>query len=484
MPGLYHRKHLPLAILLASGVLAGDAYAQLEEVVVTAQRRTESLQDVPISIYAYDSQTIQAMRLIDAQDIGMASPSLQMPAYPTSSNNLALFIRGIGNADSVVITKDPTVGLYYDGVYAARSSGLLADLSELERVEILRGPQGTLYGRNSTAGTINFINAKPTGELGFKQTVGAGNFGSWRSTSHLNLPGAAGVSAKLSAAFSDRDGWVDNNGPNRIPGLDYTDFYKKENQGYRAALRYDGIEKLLVDYSFDYSDMTTAPGYFQYSGPIGGLSPAYEPITHSFGSRLKETRTPNGGGKYAYYLPDTETKVDGHNLTINYDINDQLSLKSITGYRNLDDDASQNFAKSFGGTGSLEVYTSTNDDQFSQELQLLGNAERLIQAAMAILLNAADATGGRGTVRISTRFEAPWVVVEFTDDGPGIPADVLPKIFEPFYTTKGPTRGTGLGLAICYGIVADHAGRLDVRSEPRATTFRMALPPSREDSAP
>jgi len=113
-----------------------------------------------------------------------------------------------------------------------------------------------------------------------------------------------------------------------------------------------------------------------------------------------------------------------------------------------------------------------------------GNAERLIQAAMAILLNAADATGGRGTVRISTRFEAPWVVVEFTDDGPGIPADVLPKIFEPFYTTKGPTRGTGLGLAICYGIVADHAGRLDVRSEPRATTFRMALPPSREDSAP
>ena len=99
-------------------------------------------------------------RLIDAQDIGMASPSLQMPSYPLSSNNLALFIRGIGNADSVVITKDPTVGLYYDGVYAARSSGLLADLADLERVEILRGPQGTLYGRNSTAGAINFINAK------------------------------------------------------------------------------------------------------------------------------------------------------------------------------------------------------------------------------------------------------------------------------------------------------------------------------------
>ena len=170
MPALSHRKTLSLAVLMASGLAAGNAAAQLEEVVVTAQKRSQSLQDIPISITAYDAQDIEAMRLIDAQDLGMVSPSLQMPAYPTSSNNLALFIRGIGNADSVVITKDPTVGVYYDGVYAARSSGMLSDLSELERVEVLRGPQGTLYGRNSTAGAINFINAKPTGELGFKQT--------------------------------------------------------------------------------------------------------------------------------------------------------------------------------------------------------------------------------------------------------------------------------------------------------------------------
>ncbi|MBP6701132.1 MAG: TonB-dependent receptor [Halioglobus sp.] len=381
MPALLTRKNLPLAVLLASGLAAGNSWAQLEEVIVTAQMRTESLQDIPVSIQAFDSGSIESMRLIDAQDIGMASPSLQMPSYPLSSNNLALFIRGIGNADSVVITKDPTVGLYYDGVYAARSSGLLADLADLERVEILRGPQGTLYGRNSTAGAINFINAKPTGELGFKQTLGVGNFDSWRSTSHLNLPSVAGFSAKFTAALSDRDGWVDNGGPNQVPGLDYTDYYKRENQGYRAALRYDGIDKLLVDYSFDYSDMTTAPGYFQYGGPTGGFSPAGAPITDSFGDRVKETRTPTGGGKYAYYLPDTQTKVYGHNLTINYDINDKLALKSITGYRDLDDDGSQNFSQSFGGTGSLEVATQTEDDQFSQELQLLGTADRLSYVA-------------------------------------------------------------------------------------------------------
>ncbi len=109
-----------------------------------------------------------------------------------------------------------------------------------------------------------------------------------------------------------------------------------------------------------------------------------------------------------------------------------------------------------------------------------GNGERLIQAVMVILLNAADATGGRGTMTITTGVEDGRLVVDLADDGPGISPDVLPKIFEPFYTTKGPTRGTGLGLAICYGIVADHQGRIDVRSEPGNTVFRISLPPARE----
>ena len=112
-----------------------------------------------------------------------------------------------------------------------------------------------------------------------------------------------------------------------------------------------------------------------------------------------------------------------------------------------------------------------------------GNSERLVQAAMAILLNAADATNGHGNVIVRTRFEGSQVVAEFHDDGPGIPPDVLPKIFEPFFTTKGPSRGTGLGLAICYGIVADHHGRLDVRSEQgRGTVFRMALPSAKGEA--
>ena len=198
------RKTLPLSVVLASSLAASNAMAQLEEVTVTAQKRVASLQDTPIAISAFTSENIEAMRLIDAKDVGAVSPYLQMPAYPNATNNVALFIRGIGNADSIVITKDPTVGLYYDGVYAARSTGLLADLSDLERVEILRGPQGTLYGRNTMAGAINFINAKPTGEFGFKQSLSAGNYDSWRSVSH-DVPLSGPSTKVLMAATASRN---------------------------------------------------------------------------------------------------------------------------------------------------------------------------------------------------------------------------------------------------------------------------------------
>ena len=115
---------------------------------------------------------------------------------------------------------------------------------------------------------------------------------------------------------------------------------------------------------------------------------------------------------------------------------------------------------------------------------VLGSAERLVQAAMAILLNAADATSGRGKIQLRTRVHGRQVEIEFEDDGPGIAAEVLPKIFDPFFTTKGPGRGTGLGLAICYGIVADHHGRLEVRSDPGIrTVFRMTLPVAGEEVA-
>ncbi len=377
MNKLFTSKRLPLAIMLASAVsTTATAAVVLEEVVVTAQKRSQSLQDIPIAMNAYDASAIESMGLNSAKDIGLTAPSLQMPSYPTSSNNLALFIRGVGNADSISLTKDNTVGVYYDGVYAGRSTGLLADLSDLERVEILRGPQGTLYGRNTTSGAINFINAKPTGEFGLKQAFTVGDMGTLRSITNVNLPDAGGLKSKLTVAYSERDGWVDNEGDNKLPGIEYQDFYTEEKMGYRIALRYDAIDNLLVDYAYDYSDMDTGAPYFQYAGPTGGVDAGGNLITNSFPKRLEETRSPTGGAKTAYPLPTTKTKVKGHNLTVTFDINEQMSVKSITGYREFDDNASTNFTQSFGDAGSLEINTVTDHEQFSQEFQLLGSYDR------------------------------------------------------------------------------------------------------------
>ncbi|NND67436.1 MAG: TonB-dependent receptor [Halioglobus sp.] len=373
----FARTPLSIAILLAAPIAAPEAFAVLEEVKVTAQKREESLQDTPIAMSASNAADIVAKALITARDIFVDSPNVQSPAYPFSSNNLALFIRGIGNADSIVLTKDNTVGLYFDGVYAARTTGLLSDLIALERVEILRGPQGTLYGRNTTAGAVNFISAKPTGELGADVSVSAGDYNYLRGTGHLDLPDMGGFKAKLSAAFSERDGWVENEGPNEVPGYKYNDYYEQESDGYRLALRFDGIDNLLVDYSYDYSEVDYTTPYFQYSGAAGGLSVAFMPITNSFTDRLENTRSPVGGAKTAYYLPASQTEVEGHNLTVTYDINDNMTLKSITGIREFEDDVSQNFSESFGGAGSLSTHTITDHEQFSQEIQLIGTHDRI-----------------------------------------------------------------------------------------------------------
>lgn len=370
------RRPLVGAVLLASSMLAGQTLA-LEEVRVTAQKRSESLQKVPIAIAALTKDDIDAMSLQNVADIGLSSPSLQTPAYPLTNNNLALFIRGIGNADSIVLTKDPTVGIYYDGVYAARSTGLLADLSDLERVEILRGPQGTLYGRNNTAGAVNFINRKPSGEFGFEQILSYGNYNAWRSVTHVDLPAAGGLKAKFTATFSDRDGWVENLTPEGDTTGNYNDYYEKQTEGYRIALRHDGHDNVTIDYSFDYSDVQSTPGYFQYGGPVGGLSASFVPITASFSDRLEDTMSPFTGARASYYLPETDTEVQGHNLTIAWDVSDTLTFKSITGYREFDDDTSQNFSESFGDAGTLEVNNVTDHEQFSQEFQLIGTHERL-----------------------------------------------------------------------------------------------------------
>ena len=161
--------------------------SSLEEVIVTSQRREESLQKTPIAITAFGSQELRELRITDVMDLANAAPSVMITEFAGSKATPNTFIRGMGNIDHQM-TKDNAVGVYIDGVPVGRNQGLSSDVADLERVEILRGPQGTLYGRNATAGAINLITQKPHEDFDFQQELGAGNYDLYWGRTTLNLP--------------------------------------------------------------------------------------------------------------------------------------------------------------------------------------------------------------------------------------------------------------------------------------------------------
>ena len=149
-----------LPVILAIGATASGSLAQLEEVVVTAQKREQSIADVPISITAITRDTIEMLGITSAQDIGALTPNLQISDSPGNANGLTINIRGSVTINPA-LTLEPTAGLYIDGVYVGKNTGGIFDVMDLERVEVLRGPQGTLYGKNTVGGAVNFISRRP-----------------------------------------------------------------------------------------------------------------------------------------------------------------------------------------------------------------------------------------------------------------------------------------------------------------------------------
>ena len=247
------------------------------------------------------------------------------------------------------------MGLYIDGVYIARTSGATIDVLDLERVEILRSPQGTLFGRNSSAGAISFISKQPADEFEGKLEGGFGNFGSWDGGITLDVPIAPTLRTKLSYQASGIDGWMDNNGPNPVVGQPSEDFYQKEQEGYRLAVVWDATDKLTVNYSYDRAEIDSTAPYYQQDS-----SGRQEDTSHLF----------LGGGAYKYVLPESDTIQSGHNLTVDWALSENVSLKSITGYREMEEYAIQNWSDTLFFATSVDWST----EAFSQEFQLLGSA--------------------------------------------------------------------------------------------------------------
>ncbi|MFK8049863.1 MAG: TonB-dependent receptor [Halioglobus sp.] len=345
----------PIITSTAAGQSTQDN-SMLEEVIVTAQKREQSLQDTPISIASFNNADVEKLGITNLHDIASAVPNLDIRQTTNSSAGARVYIRGIGVNDHVV-TLDGAVGIYMDGVYLARNTGLAFDVADIERIEVLRGPQGSLWGRNTTGGAINFISKLPTGEFGFKQTVDIGNYDLVRTNSQIEAPLTEQLSAKLSLLYEDKEGWVEN----RAAGVDFGD---QENLGTRLALNWVPSEQLQIDYAYDYSQSDFGSNYYQNGTPFNA---AFAGVPFS------RSRQENASPSVPYQESDFE--IEGHGLTVLWDLGPSMQLKSISSYREMEQ---HNYTDNGANPVSTRIFSNdpfdVDQSQVSQELQLLGSA--------------------------------------------------------------------------------------------------------------
>ena len=357
----------------ATGVAAQDA---LEEIIVTAQKREQNLQQVPIAITALDARALEVQGVTDTDSFAKLVPNLHIKQGTTGVITIA--VRGVSNNDAGNPGFENAVGIYVDGVYTGRAVGSLFDLGDIERVEVLRGPQGTLYGRNTIGGAVNFISRRPSGEFDARIKAGVGNENLRYGNLNLDLPalGTAGeglgeLRTRASVYARKRDGFTDNVQQNFTtisrPIADFDEFGTVDRSGVHLAFDWAIRDELLVTYDFSNFQADENQRLLQVIDVVpGGGRPA------GFEKYIPDGQPSKGS---ANELPFFDTDADAHALQVSWDINDCLTLRSITGYRELDSLDGQDLDGS--DTSFYESIRLHTSEQWSQELQLVGRAEQL-----------------------------------------------------------------------------------------------------------
>lgn len=358
-----------------------SASPQLMEITVTAQRREELAQDVPIAISAFTAEALEARNVTNLAGIDGLAPNVKLTSGGGYTASVVLSIRG-GASPNPTPYNEPPTGMYVDGVYIGKSNGQLFSLADMDHIEILRGPQGTLYGRNALSGAVNIVTRKPTGEFGGTGKIGFGDYGQRTARLSLDLPRFGVVSAKLSALADEHDGYVKDSGfvsstpsflpaqPSRNDRLD-----SARNRAARAALRFDLSEDFVLDYAFDYSRSKNTPRYSQLVHVDAGSifdqsSPVYAGIPlDEYVRGVDRVEYGAWNGTVNNERQFEHVTVRGHSLTATWGL-PNVTLKSITAYRTMDWIASMDLD---GSPYPVAAIIQTFDyHAFSQELQAIG----------------------------------------------------------------------------------------------------------------
>jgi iron complex outermembrane receptor protein len=384
------KRLLSATAMVSIAAVSAPAWAQssdglqgsgLGDIVVTAQKRSENIQDVPIAISAVGTAYLESRGIDSIEKLGTIAPNVKIDRGASNKTISQIAIRG-SVTNNPAITWEPAVGIYIDGVYIAKGQGSFMDLADLERVEILRGPQGTLYGRNALAGALSLVSKKPSGEAGGSAEISYGNFNEFKARAVIDLPQMGIFSAKFSGQYRKQDGFYDVV-PNKVEGAlgamppQVKDTDNVNTLSFMAQVRAEVSENVTVDYVFDYNNADLRP-------------PSQQLYRVNKNGDPRDIFDPNSANYAGPYFPldkyisigrDRELSIDsdvyeksktfGHAVTVTADLG-AATLKSITAYRDLKWDDSIDI----DGSPLPLVNTKRDTDYhaFSQELQLTGQA--------------------------------------------------------------------------------------------------------------
>ena len=372
----------------------------IEDIVVTARRRQESLQDTPIAISAVSGESIAARGLDNVTQIGDFTPNVKFnSSVPVSASNAtaAIFIRGIGQND-YQLSADPGVGLYLDGVYISRGVGNVLDVLNVERIEVLRGPQGTLFGRNTIGGAVSVTTKKPGDVLAGSLDLTTGSFKRIQVKGSIDIPLAEGVYTSFSGFYHHRDGYVKG----VIPGA--PDLGDTNQLAGRFALRLEPSSNLTIDIAVDgtrareesapnvlieANENAPAPAVWNavYSGAAAICTNLADPARltdqrcynsqwalapYRHGGTFTTISAPFNSASRRPYQSASDLNIWGVSGVVEWKLSDSVTFKSITAYRKVtgfwtrDSDHSP--------ASIIQTNSDWRQDQFSQEVQLGGDA--------------------------------------------------------------------------------------------------------------
>ncbi|MBL8200006.1 MAG: TonB-dependent receptor [Chromatiales bacterium] len=430
----------PAASVLAGLALAlgaGPAAAEVDEILVTAQRREESLQDVPVAVSAFTADQITVRQIDVVKDIGQNVPNLQTYTVTAGAEAIQIHSRGASVQNPGFNLSESPVGIYVDDIYYGRLASVNLDLLDVERIEVLRGPQGTLYGRNTIAGAVKIVTRTPGDESWLTGSIGIGNYETTKIGVSLGGPIEEGsLAGSIAAVYDKRNkGWMDNGTTGEEPG-------EYDNKAARAKLHWygtDSFDATLTAWVADVeNDGYNGIPYVPFDN-TGSPNPNFDPAPAN--------SAPQGGFYETFSAAGVnygESQQGGANLHLSFDFGG-VTLRSISSFASVD----TKFGFDLAGGGAdfgpvpaaqfgLRIRSDSNFDQISQELQLLGTfGDSLLWQVGGYYLNEDGQQQFSGTVPGISTTPAFNEAIDNQTDSYAAYGEVTYKVTDAFSLTGG-----------------------------------------------